>query len=118
MTSAQLSDSGFPEDFAWGTATAAYQIEGASTEDGKGEPNRDTAKAFAEFAHLAATRLGDRVGQWITHNEPHVVVYHGYLFGSKAPGLKDPTLIAPVAHHLLLSHGLATEALRAAGARE
>src|SRR5262249_7345694 len=66
----------------------------------------------------AATRLGDRVGQWITHNEPHIVVYHGYLYGSKAPGRKDPTLVAPVAHHLLLSHGLAVEALRAAGARE
>jgi beta-glucosidase len=27
----------FPEDFAWGAATAAYQVEGATHEDGRGE---------------------------------------------------------------------------------
>ena len=27
----------FKKDFAWGTATAAYQIEGAWNEDGRGE---------------------------------------------------------------------------------
>jgi beta-glucosidase len=27
----------FPQNFAWGAATAAYQIEGAVREDGKGD---------------------------------------------------------------------------------
>ena len=35
----------FPEDFLWGAATAAYQIEGAVTEDGRGPSIWDTFSA-------------------------------------------------------------------------
>ena len=32
-----MADSGFPKGFLWGTATAAYQVEGAVREGGRGE---------------------------------------------------------------------------------
>jgi beta-glucosidase len=33
----RLAGGGFPDDFVWGAATAAYQIEGAAAEDGRSE---------------------------------------------------------------------------------
>lgn len=75
---------------------------------------RDTALRFAEYAAHMAAELGDVVQGWITHNEPWVVAFLGHAHGRKAPGIKDwPTALA-VAHNLLLSHGLAVDALRAA----
>jgi len=204
----------FPSDFIWGTATSAYQIEGASREDGKGlsiwdsfshqpgaidggehgdiacdhyhrlesdlnliaslgvnayrfsiswprvQPagqgawnekgldfydrlidgllerelaphitlyhwdlpqvlqdlggwgNRDTCKHFADYAKVLALRLGDRAASIATHNEPFVAAMLGNLWGMHAPGLKDAKLASQVSHHLLLSHGMAIEAMR------
>jgi beta-glucosidase len=34
---AEVKDAPFPKDFLWGVATAAYQVEGAAEEDGKGQ---------------------------------------------------------------------------------
>ncbi|HEY6892473.1 MAG TPA: GH1 family beta-glucosidase [Solirubrobacter sp.] len=73
---------------------------------------RDTALRFAEYAAQMADSLGDVVGGWITHNEPWVVAILGHAIGRKAPGVRDWPTALTVAHHLLLSHGLAVDALR------
>ncbi|MGH2503141.1 MAG: family 1 glycosylhydrolase, partial [Ktedonobacterales bacterium] len=86
-------------------------------QDKGGWANRDTAEAFANYAGVVARRLGDRVGHWITHNEPGVTTVLGHVTGELAPGATDPTLILPVTHHLLLAHGLATQAIRAEAPR-
>src|SRR5436305_200755 len=206
----------FPSDFVWGAATASYQIEGATHEDGRGEsvwdrfcatpgkvrsgdngdvacdffhryrndvklmkelgldafrfsiawprvlPNgrgevnqagldfydrlvdellangiepfatlfhwdspqaleaaggwraRETAEAFVEYAEAVAGRLGDRVRHWITHNEPWVHAWIGHAWGDHAPGRTSETDAVAAAHHLLLSHGWAAEAIRRA----
>ena len=76
--------------------------------------NRQTAYAFADYAALVARALGDRVAWWITHNEPWCPAYLGYVEGVHAPGVKgDMQAAVDVGHHLLLSHGLATQAVRA-----
>ena len=209
-----IDTSSFPADFVWGAATASYQIEGASNEDGRGESvwdrfcatpgkvrggdtgdvacdfyhryrddvrlmkelgldafrfsiawprvvpagrgavnqagldfydrlvdellaneiepfatlfhwdspqaleseggwsERATAEAFVEYAEAVADRLGDRVRHWITHNEPWVYAWVGHAWGEHAPGRTSEADAIAVAHHLLLSHGWAVEAIR------
>jgi beta-glucosidase len=46
----------FPENFLWGTATAAYQIEGAWKKHGKGESNWD------RFSHTSGNVLNNDTG--------------------------------------------------------
>jgi beta-glucosidase len=89
-----------------------------SLEDAGGWLARDTAYRFAEYAGLAAGRLADRIGMWITLNEPFIVTVFGYALGIHAPGKALMLDALPTAHHQLLGHGLATAALRAAGARQ
>lgn len=85
-------------------------------EDRGGWLARDTAERFAEYAATVGARLGDRVAHWIPVNEPNVVTMLGYATGIHAPGRRLMFDALPVAHHLMLGHGLAVGALRAAGA--
>ncbi|GAA3214095.1 GH1 family beta-glucosidase [Nonomuraea helvata] len=81
-----------------------------------GWPSRDTARHFADYAAAVHDRLGDRVDTWFTLNEPWVAAFLGYGSGVHAPGRKSAPDAFRSAHHMLLAHGLAAQALRSAGA--
>jgi beta-glucosidase len=91
--------------FHWDTPQAV--------EDAGGWLVRDTAERFAEYAGLVADALADRVQLWITLNEPVIHMLLGYATGVHAPGKALLVDALPTAHHQLLAHGLAVQALRA-----
>jgi beta-glucosidase len=81
-------------------------------EDAGGWPARETAERFADYAALVGEALGDRIRMWATHNEPFCAAFLGYGSGVHAPGRTEPESVLKAAHHINLSHGLATQALR------
>jgi beta-glucosidase len=177
-----LPISQIPAGFAWGVATAAYQIEGAVAEDGRGDSVWDTfcrrpgairdghtgdiaddhyhrwREDVGLMADLGVTAYRFSIG-WPrvqptgsgAANEPGLDFYDrltdallaagitpmptlfhwdlpqpleeagGWLSRDTAARFADYAALAagrPTAHHQLLGHGLATQALRAAGVRE
>jgi beta-glucosidase len=93
-----------PTLFHWDTPQAL--------EDTGGWTSRATAELFVDYVDAVATRLGDRVDTWITHNEPWVVSWIGHAWGIHAPGRTSEADAIATSHHLLLSHGWAADALR------
>ena len=84
-------------------------------QDEGGWPARDTTKYFADYAALCFRELGDYIDMWITLNEPFCSSIIGYLWGNHAPGHTDRIEAYRAIHHLLLAHGQAVQAFRAAG---
>ncbi|HEV8297993.1 MAG TPA: GH1 family beta-glucosidase [Acidimicrobiales bacterium] len=84
-----------------------------SLEDRGGWPARETAERFGAYAEIVGRALGDRVRRWSTVNEPWCAAMLGYAHGVHAPGRTDAGAAMAAAHHLLLGHGLAVDALRA-----
>jgi beta-glucosidase len=84
-------------------------------EDAGGWPSRDTAYRFAEYAALVFEALRDRVTHWTTLNEPWCSAFLGYAAGLHAPGRVDAPGSVAAAHHLLIGHGLAIQAMRSGG---
>ena len=82
-------------------------------EDLGGFRRREIVRLFSRYAEVVADRLGDRIKDFITINEPQCVL-HGGLFGDAlAPGVKLPMReLLQCAHNLLLCHGEAVRVLR------
>ncbi len=80
--------------------------------------HEDSPKWMAEYAHLVSSRFSDRISHWLTINEPNIF----WTFSSEA-GLMPPFAklsrdqLALGAHHILLGHGMAVQAIRAAAKR-
>lgn len=98
----------FPTLFHWEMPSAV--------EAGGGWLRRETAERFADYAAIVADRLGDRVSQWYTLNEPAMTTLQGYAVGALAPGKQLLFGALPTAHHQLLAHARAASVLRERGA--
>ncbi|WJG09542.1 GH1 family beta-glucosidase [Aliiglaciecola sp. LCG003] len=81
-------------------------------EDNGGWLNRDTAYHFRDYAEMVCRALGNKVHAYATLNEPFCSAYLGYEIGVHAPGLTGQANGRKAAHHLLLGHGLAMQAMR------
>jgi beta-glucosidase len=80
-----------------------------------GWTNRDIVNRFGEYANEVGERFGDRIKNFFPINEPWVVAWLGYGIGIHAPGRKSRSEAFAAAHHTVLSHYAAFDALKALG---
>ena len=78
-TTRRTASSGFPNGFLWGTATSAYQVEGAVNEDGRGPSIWD------RFTHTPGTISDNSNGDTATD---HYRLYKEDIQLMKALGAK------------------------------
>jgi beta-glucosidase len=81
-------------------------------QDRGGFANAESVGWFADHAALVAARLGDRVSDWMTFNEPAVFAFLGHADGIHAPGLRDWPTALRVADHQLRAHAAASAVIR------
>lgn len=85
-------------------------------EDRGGWAWRGIVDHFVDYTTAVHDVLGDRITSWTTLNEPWCSAFLGYAGGQHAPGRQEPPAAVAAAHHLLLAHGQAVQAIRAADA--
>ena len=77
--------------------------------------NRKITRLFADYAGFIAEHFRGRVSRYITINEPQCIVGMGTANGLHAPGLHYSAGDQfRCWHHLMVAHGLAVRAIRAA----
>jgi beta-glucosidase len=96
-------------------------------QDRGGWLSRDTSKAFADYSGYVVGKLGGRVTRYFTINEFFSIADIGHrgvedvvdgrtIRTEFAPGLRmSDAELNQVRHHTVLAHGLAVQAIRAAG---
>lgn len=86
-------------------------------QDKGGWVNRDTVYHYLDFLETCYHRLGDRVTNWISFNEPFVFIGAGYFLGIHAPGKTGLKQFLPSVHHVNLANGLGVNKLQSLGAK-
>ena len=81
-------------------------------QDRGGFANPEAVGWFTDYTALVAARLGDRVTDWMTFNEPAVFAYLGHADGIHAPGLRDWPTALRVADNELRAHAAAGAVIR------
>ena len=77
-----------------------------------GWANRATIEPFLEVVDVVTRRLGDRVVNWMTINEPLIAGHFGHSLGLMAPGERSWRTGLAASHHFLVVHGRAVEVVR------
>lgn len=72
-----------------------------------GWENDESPEKFLKFVKYVNRHLGKKVEQWITFNEPMVMVAGGYISGVFPPGIQDWKKIVKPIRNILLAHSLA-----------
>ncbi|QAY71650.1 glycoside hydrolase family 1 protein [Xylanimonas protaetiae] len=100
------------------TDVPGRQIGGAAPRPARGGwLARESVDGFAQYTEAVADRIGDRVSDWITQNEPWIIQLLGYQLGLHAPGIADLARSVVAGHHVLLGHGAAADILHARNPR-
>jgi len=84
-------------------------------QDRGGWANRDTIRAFADYAELMFKTFAGKIRFWLTINEPWCVSFLSNFLGVHAPGNRDLQLATDISHHLLVAHAEAVRRFRQLG---